>query len=631
MSFLTDFDLHLLGEGTHSRAYQKLGAHVVSRNGTVGTTFAVWAPHAQGVSVVGDFNGWNPAADPMTVRGESGVWERFVPNAHPGSLYKYAILPADDETLIHKADPYGFAAETRPQTASRIFNLAGYPWGDRAWMDSRKGRNVCEAPISIYEVHLGSWMRVPEENNRWLSYREVAPRLADYVCEMGYTHVELLPVSEHPFDGSWGYQPVGYFAPTSRFGSPHDFMCLVDTLHRRGIGVILDWVPAHFPGDEHGLAMFDGTPLYEHPDPRRGRHQDWDTLIFNYASPGVSNFLTSNALFWLDQYHIDGLRVDAVASMLYLDYSRKPGEWLPNQYGGRENLEAIALLRRINDRIHVEYPDVITFAEDSTAWPMVSRPTNVGGLGFDYKWDLGWMHDTLNYLQHDPIERKNHHNQLTFRLLYAFSENYVLPLSHDEVVYGKGSLLNKMPGDAWQKFANLRLLFGYMFAQPGKKLMFMGDEIGQWREWNHDSSVDWHLGDEPLHQGLKRWIRDLNTLYRGEPALHELDCHPDGFRWIDCSDVAQSVLAILRKGRSETGGVVIVANFTPVPRHNYRVGVPRGGHWEEILNSDATLYGGSGQGNIGGARTTPVAWHGFSQSLNLTLPPLGVVALRKSS
>jgi 1,4-alpha-glucan branching enzyme len=444
---------------------------------------------------------------------------------------------------------------------------------------------------------------------------------------MGYTHVELMPISEHPFDGSWGYQSVGYFAPTSRFGSPLEFMFLVETLHQRGIGVILDWVPAHFPGDEHGLCHFDGTHLYEHSDPRLGRHQDWDTYIFNYGKPGVANFLISNALFWLDKYHIDGLRVDAVASMLYLDYSRKDGEWIPNEFGGRENLEAITLLRLFNERVHADYPGVVTFAEDSTAWPMVSRPTNVGGLGFDYKWDLGWMHDTLAYMSYDPIERKNHHNLLTFRMLYAFTENFVLALSHDEVVHEKGSLLDKMPGDEWRKFANVRLLMGYMYAQPGKKLLFMGDDFGQFREWNHDTSLDWHLLEQPNHRGLARWVRDLNTLYRGERALHVLDCHPDGFSWIDCNDVAQSVICFLRKGGATDDPLLFVLNFTPVPRHNYRVGVPRAGTWQEILNSDATLYGGSGQGNIGSVKTSPVSWHGHFQSLNLILPPLAMIAL----
>jgi 1,4-alpha-glucan branching enzyme len=626
MSLLTDFDLYLLAEGTHSRAYEKLGAHVVGPD----TNFAVWAPNARSVSVIGDFNGWNRDADPMVRREGTGIWERTVPGVGTGALYKYLIDSNVDDYRVFKADPYAFASEHRPQTASRVFDLSGYAWGDQEWLQSRRGRSATSAPISIYEVHLGSWMRVPNQGDRWLSYREVAPLLADYVLEMGYTHVEIMPISEHPFDGSWGYQSVGYFAPTSRFGSPHDFMYLIDTLHQRGIGVILDWVPAHFPNDEHGLAFFDGTHLYEYADPRRGLHSEWDTLIFNYGSPGVANFLISNALFWLDKYHIDGLRVDAVASMLYLDYSRKGGEWLPNQYGGRENLEAVSLLRRANERIHAEFPDVVTIAEESTAWPMVSRPTSVGGLGFDYKWDMGWMHDTLSYMSRDPIERKNHHNQLTFRMLYAFSENFVLPLSHDEVVHGKGSLINKMPGDVWQKFANLRLLFGYMFAQPGKKLLFMGNDFGQWREWNHDTSLDWHLLDEPAHQGLKRWVRDLNTVYRAEPALHELDNDPDGFQWVDCNDVAQSVLSFVRKARSSQEQILVVCNFTPVPRTNYRVGVSRSGHWEEILNSDAKLYGGSGQGNIGGLKTTPVAWHGQPQSLNMTLPPLAVVAFRKT-
>ncbi len=629
MPLLTDFDLYLLAEGTHARAYDKFGAHVVGRPGALGTEFAVWAPNAREVSVIGDFNGWNPRADPMSPRGETGVWERFVPGATTGSLYKYTITSRIDDYQVDKADPYAFSAEVTPKTASVVFDLNGYEWGDTDWMNLRRGPNAVTAPISIYEMHLGSWMR-GEPNHRWLSYREIAPKLADYAAGMGYTHVELMPVNEHPFDGSWGYQSVGYFAPTSRFGNPHDFMFLIDTLHQRGLGVILDWVPAHFPNDEHGLTYFDGTHLYEHPDPRRGRQLEWNTSVFNFGRPGVVNFLTSNALFWLDKYHIDGLRVDAVASMLYHDYSRKAGEWLPNEYGGRENLEAITLLRRVNERVHTDFPGTMTFAEESTAWPMVSRPTNVGGLGFDYKWDLGWMHDTLDYMSHDPIERKDHHNRLTFRMLYAFTENFVLPLSHDEVVYGKRSLLGKMPGDDWQKFANLRLLFGYMFAQPGKKLMFMGDEFGQWNEWNHDTSLDWPLADKPSHQGLQRWVRDLNTAYRAFPALHELDCHPDGFTWVDCNDVAQSILSLIRKDRSTNDMVLVVCNFTPEPRHNYRVGVPESGHWDEVLNGDAPLYGGSGQGNVGGLKTSPVSWHGQMQSLNMTLPPLALIAFRKA-
>ena len=629
MSLLTDFDLHLLGEGTHARAYEKLGAHVGVHEGQAGTHFAVWAPNAKGVSVVGDFNGWNPSAAPMTPSSSGGLWETFLPGVGVGAIYKYAIASKLNGYKVDKADPYGFAAEIRPQTASKVCDLSGYTWADNDWMARRKQKNAADAPISIYEVHLGSWMRVPDEGNRWLTYAEIAEKLADYVSEMGYTHVELLPVSEHPFDGSWGYQTVGYFAPTSRFGSPHDFMALVDTLHQRGIGVLLDWVPAHFPRDEHGLGYFDGTHLYEHADPRKGLHQDWDTFIFNYGAPGVCSFLISNAVFWLDKYHIDGLRVDAVASMLYLDYSRPPGQWLPNQFGGRENLEAITLLRRINDQVHADFPDVIMTAEDSTAWPLVSRPTKIGGLGFDYKWDLGWMHDTLDYFGKTPFDRKNHHDRLTFRLLYAFNENFILPLSHDEVVHGKGSLINKMPGDTWQKFANLRLLLGAMFSQPAKKLMFMGCEFGQWSEWNHDVSLDWHLLNEPANAGLKRWVRDLNTTYRGFPALHELDCRPEGFSWIDCNDVEQSVLCYLRKSASSPDWILIVCNFTPEPRHNYRIGVPRPGHWEEILNSDATVYGGSGQGNIGGLFTTPVSWHGHPQSINATLPPLAMIAFRK--
>jgi 1,4-alpha-glucan branching enzyme len=633
MLLLTDFDLHLLAEGTHSRAYERLGAHGMILDGAVGTSFAVWAPNAQEVSVIGDFNHWNPRADPMYPRDHGvGIWERFVPGVGPGALYKYAIVSRRDGSRFEKADPYGFAAELRPQTASRVCDLSGFGWSDQKWMSHRRGTIAQGAPITIYEVHLGSWARVVEEGNRWLTYREVAPRLADYAADMGFTHVELLPVSEHPLDSSWGYQPVGYFAPTSRFGTPHDFMHLVDTLHRRGLGVILDWVPAHFPGDEHGLACFDGTPLYEHPDPERERRTEWNTLLFHYGRPGVASFLVSNALFWLDKYHIDGLRVDAIATMLHRDNLEGAAAFdrVPNGRGGREDVEAIDLLRRLNEQVHTEYPDVATFAEESTAWPQVSRPTSVGGLGFDYKWDLGWMHDTLFYMSKDPLDRKNHHNQLTFRMLYAFSESFVLPLSHDEVTLAKGSLLEQMPGDTWRKFANLRLLYGYMFAQPGKKLLFMGDEFGQARGWNQDKSLDWHLLEDPLHQGLKRWVRDLNTTYRALPALHVLDCDPAGFTWIDCNDVAQSVLCMLRKGRSTDDLVLLVCNFTPVPRANYRIGVPRSGHWDEILNGDATMYGGSGQGNIGGARTTPIAWHGHPQSLNLTLPPLAMIALRNT-
>ena len=629
-TFLSDYDIHLFGEGTHYRTYEKLGAHLVQLGGTLGTHFAVWAPNARQVSVIGDFNRWIPTADPMEPRGSSGLWTRFIPGVGRGALYKYAIVSQYNDFRTEKADPYAFAAEIRPQTASKVWDLSGYPWGDDDWMASRAGRHTLNAPISMYEVHLGSWKRVPEDDNRWLTYREMAPLLADYVHDMGYTHVEFLPVLEHPLDGSWGYQTVGYFAPTSRFGTPQDFMFLIDTLHRRGIGVILDWVPAHFPRDGHGIGYFDGTHLYEHADPRKGLHQDWGTFIFNYGRREVSNFLISNALFWLDKYHLDGLRVDAVASMLYLDYSRQPGEWIPNQYGGRENLEAIDFLRRFNERVYAEYPDVMTVAEESTAWPMVSRPTYVGGLGFGLKWDMGWMHDMLSYMTLDPVHRSYHHNRLTFRMLYAFTENFALPLSHDEVVHGKGSLLAQMPGDTWQKFANLRLLLGYMYTQPGKKLLFMGGELGQWDEWNHDASLDWHLLDEPLHRGLQRWVRDLNTLYRGEPALHQLDCDPQGFEWVDCNDAQQSVISLIRHGKTNPHPLLVLCNFTPVPRHNYRVGVPRPGRWNEILSSDATLYGGGGQGNFGGVTAAPVPWHGRPYSLNLTVPPLGMILLKST-
>jgi 1,4-alpha-glucan branching enzyme len=626
---LGDFDLYLLSEGTHYRSWEKLGAHMTELDGNPGADFAVWAPNASSVSVIGDFNNWDAEAHPMHRRGQDGIWERFIPGVEHGACYKYAIAPRGGGQRIDKADPYGFHAELRPGRASRVWDLSQYRWGDSEWMSSRRRFQSPDAPVSIYEVHLGSWMRVPEENNRWLTYREIAPRLVDYVDEMDFTHVELLPLGEHPFDGSWGYESVGYYAPTSRFGTPDDFRFLVDTLHQRGIGAILDWVPAHFPDDPHGLSLFDGSHLFEHPDPRRGFQKDWNTFVFDYGRPQVANFLISNALYWLEVHHIDGLRVDAVASMLYLDYSRGPGEWAPNEFGGRENLEAITFFRRLNERVHAEVPDALMIAEESSAWPMVSRPTSVGGLGFSMKWDLGWMHDTLRYLADDPLYRKYRHDLLTFRTMYVVNENFILPLSHDEVVYGKGSLINKMPGDDWQKFANLRLLFGWMHAQPGKKLLFMGDEFGQWREWNHDASLDWHLLSEPLHQGLRRWVRDLNSAYRSEPALHRLDFRPAAsFAWADVHDSDQSVISLFRKGDQADEIILIACNFTPVPRPNYRIGVPRAGFWQEILNSDATLYGGSGQGNIGGVHTTPVGWHGHYQSVNVVLPPLGMIALK---
>jgi 1,4-alpha-glucan branching enzyme len=627
-SSLTDYDLYLLGEGNHHYIYEKLGAHLSARDGTAGTHFAVWAPNAKRVSVIGNFNEWRRNQHPLHCRGSSGIWEGFIPDVGPGALYKYAIDSRYNNYRVDKADPYGFAAEIRPQTASKVWDLSNYTWGDADWLSQQRRSHAPGAPISIYEVHLGSWRRVAEEGNRWLSYRELAVQLTEYVRQMGYTHVEFLPVMEHPFDGSWGYQTVGYFAPTSRFGTPADFMYLIDTLHQHGIGVILDWVPAHFPRDEHGLGFFDGTHLYEHSDPRKGEQRDWGTFVFNYGRREVGNFLISNALFWLDKYHVDGLRVDAVASMLYLDFGRKPGEWIPNEHGGRENLDAVAFLRRMNECIYAEFPDVLTMAEESTSWPMVSRPTYLGGLGFGFKWDLGWMHDTLDYFGFDPIYRKYHHNQLTFRTLYAFSENFVLPLSHDEVVYGKRSLLAKMPGDLWRKFANLRLLLGAMFTQPGKKLLFMGDDLGQWREWNHDASLDWSLLEQPQHSGLQRWVRDLNYLYRGELALHELDCDAAGFEWVDCDNAEESAIGYLRKGKTADDLLLVACNFAPVPRHNYRIGVPRGGHWVEILNSDASIYGGSGQGNLGGVLAVPEAWHGRSHLLNVTLPPLGIVIFK---
>ena len=623
---LDDFDLHLLAEGTHWRSYDKLGAHPTEQDGAAGTRFLVWAPSARAVAVIGTFNEWHPDAHPMHERGHSGLWERFIPGIGPGMPYKYAMTSAVGDYRADKADPYAFATEVRPGTASKVADLEAHAWDDREWMANRTSIQAPGAPQSIYEVHLGSWMRGPD--HRWLTYAELAEKLGDYVLQMGFTHVELMPIAEHPFDGSWGYQVTAYFAPTSRFGSPAEFMAFIDALHHRGIGVILDWVPAHFPRDEHGLGYFDGTHLYEHADPRQGLHKDWDTAIFNFGRPQVVNFLVANALFWLDKYHVDGLRVDAVASMLYRDYSRQPGEWVPNEFGGRENLEAIALLRTFNDKVHAEFPGVLTIAEESTAWPMVSKPTSVGGLGFDLKWDLGWMHDTLGYFERDPIHRRHHHNQLTFRGVYAYTENFVLPLSHDEVVYGKGSLLTKMPGDVWQKFANLRLLLGYQYALPGKKLLFMGDEFGQWKEWGHDAQLDWGLLDEPMHAGLKRWVRDLNTLYRGEPAWHLLEQSPEGFAWVDANDAEQSVLSFFRRGMAGDDLLLFVANFTPVPRHNYRVGVPRVGSWSEVLNSDAPLYGGSGQGNIGGSSTAPVSAHGHPQSLNLTLPPLAILAFK---
>ncbi|MFH1766224.1 MAG: 1,4-alpha-glucan branching protein GlgB [Gemmatimonadota bacterium] len=620
-------DLYLFNEGSHFQLYDKLGARIVSDRGTAGVHFSVWAPNARQVSVIGDFNGWDRSTHCLRPLESSGIWEGFIPGLGRGQLYKYFIESNREGYQVEKTDPFALYYELAPKTASIIWDLE-YRWGDAGWMAARREKPADRSPLSIYEVHLGSWRRVPEEGNRFLTYGEMAGPLADYALRMGFTHVEFLPVMEHPFYGSWGYQTLGLFAPTSRYGTPQDFMYLIDHLHRSGIGVILDWVPSHFPGDEHGLGFFDGTHLYEHQDPRKGVHPDWKSLIYNSGRNEVCSFLISSALFWLDRFHADGLRVDAVASMLYLDYSRKPGEWVPNEFGGRENLQAISFLRRLNEAVKERHPDVLMIAEESTAWPMVSRSAYMGGLGFDMKWDMGWMHDTLEYMAHEPIHRKYHHNELTFRMIYAFHENFVLPLSHDEVVHGKGSLLGKMPGDDWQKFANLRLLLAYMYGQPGKKLLFMGGEFGQWSEWHHDESLDWHLAQYDRHAGLQRFVEYLNRLYRSEPALHELDCDPAGFEWIDASDSQSSALSFIRKGRSTDDIVLVVCNFTPVPRHSYRIGVPRGGFWQEVLNSDSEEYWGSGQGNFGGLEAAKVSFHGRPYSLNLTLPPLSVLFLK---
>ena len=628
MSLLTDDDLYLFNEGSHFRLYDKLGAHPMGHEGKEGTCFAVWAPDAQKVYVMGDFNGWDKESHPLRPRRKSGIWEGFVPGVGKGANYKYHIASRFHGYHVDKADPFALYSEVPPKTGSIVWNL-DYVWGDGEWMENRQKQNALDAPMAVYEMHLGSWMRMPEEGNRSLTYRELAPRLAEYVRSMGFTHVEFLPVMEHPFYGSWGYQTSGYFTPSSRYGTPQDFMYLVDQLHRNEIGVILDWVPSHFPSDEHGLGYFDGTYLFEHADPGQRIHPDWDSLIFNYGREEVQSYLLSSALCWLDVYHADGLRVDAVASMLYLNYGRRDGEWIPNKYGGKENLEAIAFLRRLNEEVYKNYSDVQTVAEESTSWPMVSRPLYVGGLGFGMKWDMGWMHDTLAYMSEDPIHRKFHHNKLTFRMVYSFNENFVLPLSHDEVVYGKGSLLQKMPGDDWQRFANLRLLFGVMYAQPGKKLLFMGGEFGQWNEWYHETSLDWNLLEHPSHSGVQRWVTDLNQLYKNEPALHELDFDQAGFEWIDCNDSQQSTLSFLRKGSSTEDTIVIACNFTPVPHHNYRVGVPEGGLWSEILNSDAQEYDGSGQGNFGAVGAETTSFHGRPYSVNITLPPLAIVYFKR--
>jgi len=623
-STLTDLDLHLFNEGNHARLYEKLGAHPGVEAGREGTRFAVWAPNAERVSVVGDWNGWSRGSHPLAPRGSSGIWEGFVPGVGRGSVYKYCIRSRVRGHEAEKADPFAFAAEVAPKTASVVWTLE-HEWKDADWMQARARRDALRAPMSIYELHTGSWRRRLDEGNRSLSYRELAHELAAYVSELGFTHVELLPIMEHPFFGSWGYQTTGYFAASSRYGTPQDLMELIDVLHQHGIGVLLDWVPSHFPSDAHGLAFFDGTHLYEHGDPRQGFHPDWNSYIFNYGRHEVRSFLLSSALFWLDVFHADGLRVDAVASMLYLDYSREPGEWIPNPHGGRENLDAITLLRRMNEEIYRSVPGAQTIAEESTSWPMVSRPTYVGGLGFGMKWDMGWMHDTLDYVSREPVHRSFHHDALTFRMLYAWNENFVLPLSHDEVVHGKGSLLGRMPGDAWQKFANLRALYGLMWTQPGKKLLFMGCEFAQRGEWNHDGQLEWERAGEAPHRGVSRWVRDLNTLLRAEPALHELDCDPAGFAWIDCHDTAQSTLVWMRRAASDSGVIVVACNWTPVPRHGFRLGVPHGGFWRECLNSDSAWYGGSDLGNGGGVVADAKPWHGQPHSISITLPPLAVV------
>ena len=624
---LTDFDLHLFGEGNLLRCYDKFGAHLREIDGVVGVNFAVWAPNAQAVSVVGDFNKWDARRHPLRRHSSGGVWELFIPELKAGEKYKFRIKTRWGETF-DKSDPYSFAAELPPRTANIVTDLSTHAWQDGDWLSRRAATNPLDQPISVYEVHLGSWRRDHTRHNGWLNYRDLAHQLVKYCQEMGFTHIELLPVSEHPFTGSWGYQTVGYFGVTSRYGTPQDFMYFVDYCHQNGIGVILDWVPAHFPKDGHGLRRFDGSALYEHEDVRKGEHPDWGTMIFNYGRHEVRNFLLANALFWLDKYHIDGLRVDAVASMLYLDYSRKEGEWIPNQYGGRENLEAISLFREFNYQAHGQYPGVLTIAEESTAWGGVSRPTYVGGLGFSLKWNMGWMNDTLRYMRHESIHRQYHHDELTFSLIYAFTENFCLPLSHDEVVHGKRSLLDQMPGDLWQKFANLRLLYSYMWTHPGKKLLFMGGEIAQWHEWDADSELQWDLLQWETHQGVKKMVSDLNALVRREPALHQVDFEPSGFEWIDCHSRHDSVLAYIRRGKNPDDIVIVACNFTPVVREKHVVGVPRGGWYKEVFNSDSQFYGGSNVGNFPGVQAQEPGWHMRPYKLTIKLPPLAVVVFK---
>jgi len=625
-AWFTDYELYLFGEGRYQNSYDKFGAHTREVDGVIGINFAVWAPNALRVSVVGDFNNWDGRVHPMQQHEANGVWELFIPGLEVGIHYKYEIKSKYNDYLAEKADPYAFHTEHRPKTASIAHDIDVYSWNDADWMQARQQENILEQPMLIYELHPGSWKR--KSNNAWLSYRELAHELVDYLKDMNFTHVELMPVAEHPLDASWGYQVTGYYAPSSRYGTPEDFMYFVDYCHQNGIGVILDWVPAHFPKDGHALSYFDGTHLYEHEDTRQREHPDWGTRIFNYGRNEVRNFLISNAIFWLEKYHIDGLRVDAVSSMIYLDFGRKDGEWVPNQYGGNENLEAISFMQEANTVIHEKFPGAVTIAEESTAWAMVSRPTYVGGLGFTLKWNMGWMHDTLKYMQKDPIHRRYHHHQLTFSMMYAFSENFVLSLSHDEVVHGKGSIIGKMAGDWWQKFASVRLLTGYQLTHPGKKLMFMGQEIGQWREWSEERSLDWHLLELPTHQGLQAWVRDLGKLYREQPALYQVDFTPDGFQWVDANDADHSIYTFIRFAKDPLDFIVIAANFTPVPRENYRIGVPEWGYYQELLNSDAEVYGGGNVGNDGGRTTEAIPWNGHNQSINVTVPPLGILILK---
>lgn len=626
--FLTDYDLYLFGEGSFYKAYDKLGGQVCTHGTVKGVNFVVWAPNAMRVSVVGSFNEWDGRRLPMRSRGSTGLWELFVPELPEGEVYKFEIRPRNSEICLLKADPYATQGELRPQTASVICDVSGYSWGDGDWMQARGMKDPLAQPLSIYEVHLGSWKRVPEEGSRWLTYRELALTLVPYVKKMGFTHIELMPVTEYPFDGSWGYQTTGYFAPTSRYGSPEDFMVFVDICHQAGIGVLMDWTPAHFPDDPHGLAWFDGTYLYDHEDPRLGFHPEWNSRIFNYDRTEVRNFLINSALVWFDRYHIDGLRVDAVASMLYLDYARSAGEWIPNIHGGNENLGAVEFLKELNVVVHREHPGALMIAEESTAWPGVSRPTYVGGLGFTFKWNMGWMHDTLEYFSLEPVHRKYHQHNVTFGLVYAFTENFVLVLSHDEVVHGKKALLDKMPGDAWQRFANLRVLLGHMYGHPGKKMLFMGGEFGQWWEWNHEDSLQWHLLDNEPHRGLQQFVADLNHLYASQPALHEVDFDWNGFEWIDLHDCDQSTLTYIRRAKDPTDFIVCALNFTPVPRENFRLGVPTEGYYQELLNSDSERYGGSNLNNGAGVYAEPVPWHGRPYSMVITLPPLAAVFLK---